>query len=139
MGQFCHLKSPCLLKFINWSNNHTVLEGTQRINTSVFLFAMNKAKYDKLPDDLKKVIDQNSGLDLATRMGIAWDKVENPGIAAAKKCGNEFFTIPAAEVAQWKEVTRPVTDKWVAGMDSKGLDGKALLADALALIKKHSK
>ena len=31
------------------------------------LFVMNKAKYDGLPDDLKKVIDDNSGAALIAR------------------------------------------------------------------------
>ena len=33
-----------------------------RMANTIFAFAMNQAKYDSLPADLKKVIDDNSGL-----------------------------------------------------------------------------
>jgi len=39
------------------------------LHTSVFIFAMNKAKYDALPADLKKIIDANSGQALSAQMG----------------------------------------------------------------------
>ena len=34
---------------------------------------MNQAKYDSLPADLKKVIDNNSGAALSQQIGKTWD------------------------------------------------------------------
>jgi TRAP-type C4-dicarboxylate transport system substrate-binding protein len=36
--------------------------GMPRMANTIFAFAMNQAKYDSLPADLKKVVDDNSGL-----------------------------------------------------------------------------
>jgi len=102
--------------------------------TAVFLFAMNKARYDSLPPDLRAVIDANSGLPLAKRAGEIWDAAEAPGIAAAKARGNEIYTLPPAEVARWKAATRPVITRWIADTDARGLDGQALYDEAVALI-----
>jgi hypothetical protein len=48
--------------------------GTPFIATSAFLFAMNPAKYESLPADLKKVIDANSGAETSAWAGKIWDE-----------------------------------------------------------------
>ena len=47
--------------------------------------------------------------------------------------------IPPAELEKWIQASSNVDDEWVAEVTKKGLDGKALLADARALIKKYTK
>ena len=49
--------------------------------TTTFVMAMNKAKYNSLPPDLKKVIDANSGLATSAWLG----KVQQAGDAAGRK------------------------------------------------------
>ena len=54
---------------MNLTDSHTDVAGRSgRSTTSIFIWAMNKAVYDGLPDDLKAVIDANSGL-MASGMG----------------------------------------------------------------------
>ncbi len=102
--------------------------------TAVFLLAMNRARYESLPDDLKAVIDANSGLSVAKWAGKIWDAAEAPGIAAAKARGNEIITLDQAEIARWKAATRPVIDRWIKDTTARGLDGQALYDEAKALI-----
>ena len=40
---------------------HTEIPGSPTLYTATFILAMNKPKYESLPADLKKVIDDNSG------------------------------------------------------------------------------
>lgn len=119
---------------------HTVLGGDiERINTSTFIIAMNKARYNALPNDLKKVVDNNSGMVLAEWLADIWDTAEVPGIAKAKESG-EIITMPKAEVAKLRaRIEQPVIDRWIAEMKKKGVDGQALVDEARALIAKHSK
>jgi TRAP-type transport system periplasmic protein len=118
---------------------HTQPGGNRGFYTSVFLLAMNKAKYDSLPADLKKVIDDNSGMNIAKQIGVAFDKADLEGQALGKERGNTFYTLPADEVQRWQEATQPVIDTWVANMDKQGHDGKKMLATVRELIKKYSK
>ena len=107
--------------------------------TSLFVLPMNKAKYDSLPADLQKVIDKNSGRELSAWLGKVMAEDDIPGkekIVAAK---NTISVIPAAELQNWIKASENVDDEWVAEVSKKGLDGKALLADAKALIKKNTK
>lgn len=107
--------------------------------TSVFIFAMNQARYDSLPADLKKVIDANSGPALSQQIGKIWDDSQAAGRKTAVDRGNNFYTIPAAEVDNWIKASAPLYDSWVADMDKRGLPGKQMLAEARELIAKYRK
>ena len=86
---------------------------------------------------LKAVIDANSGMNIAARIGEAWDKAEEPGRAKALERGNTIATMPDAEVQKMMALSQGVIDAWVAEMDAAGKDGKAMLEAARALIDKY--
>jgi TRAP-type C4-dicarboxylate transport system substrate-binding protein len=103
----------------------------------VFTLAMNQAKYDSLPPDLKKVIDANSGVAAAKTFGKQWDASAPPARKLAVDRGNTFYTIPASELANWQKATAQLEDEWVKEVTAKGNDGKAMLEEAKSLIKKY--
>ena len=107
--------------------------------SAIFIMAMNPAKYDSLPADLKKVIDNNSGAALVKQTGKTWDESAAPGRKAAEDRKNTFYMIPASELANWRTASASLYDEWVAESTAKGNDGKALLAKAQGLIKKYEK
>ena len=126
------------LKISELVKNHLEIPGPRGLYTSVFIFAMNKAKYESLPDDLKKVIDDNSGMAMAKWVGKVWDEIEAPGLAKAKASGTVRQLSPS-EVAKMREVTASVTGDWIAEMNAAGKDGAALLKDANRLIDQYTK
>ena len=107
--------------------------------SSVFIFGMNQAKFDGLPDDLKAVIERNSGAAFSQSIGKIWDGSQAAGRAAAKERGNTFYTIPASELDNWVTASAPLYADWVADMDKKGLNGKQMLQDAKDLLTKYKK
>ncbi|HRP94730.1 MAG TPA: TRAP transporter substrate-binding protein [Rhodocyclaceae bacterium] len=106
--------------------------------TTVFVFAMNKARYDGLPDDLKKVIDANSGAETSAWIGSVWDAADGPARQKVVDRGNPINVIPAAELEQWKQASEKVTAEWLRDVKAKGADSEALLDAAQKLIAKHS-
>ncbi|NSL55227.1 TRAP transporter substrate-binding protein [Uliginosibacterium aquaticum] len=104
--------------------------------TSTFIFAMNKAKYDSLPADLKKVIDHNSGVELSGQIGKAFLQADAEGKKLTTH--NTTYVIPKAELDNWKKVAEPLKASWVSEMNGKGYNGQQLLNGAKALIAKHS-
>ncbi len=107
------------------------------IYNSVFIIAMNKARYESLPADLKKVIDANSGIGLSGQIGRLFAEVE---VANKKKMTSGIMNVISnEEIEEWKKVVQPVTDGWIQEANSKGADGKALYKAAHDLITKHSK
>lgn len=107
--------------------------------SAVFVFAMNQAKYDSLPADLKKVIDANAGPQLSQSIGKIWDGSQAAGRKLAQERGNTFTMIPAAELDNWVKAAAPLYDDFVADMDKKGLPGKQMLQDARDLLAKYKK
>ncbi|HVY06952.1 MAG TPA: TRAP transporter substrate-binding protein [Burkholderiales bacterium] len=106
------------------------------IYNSVFIIAMNKARYESLPPDLKKVIDANSGIALSGSIGKLFAEME---VINKKKTGGVENVISNEEIEEWKKVVQPVTDGWIADATAKGADGKALIKSARDLIAKYSK
>ncbi|HET8727087.1 MAG TPA: TRAP transporter substrate-binding protein [Alphaproteobacteria bacterium] len=118
-------------------DHHTEFGGDRGLYTAVFLFAMNKDTYESLPDDLKQVIDANSGLALARKTGAIYDEAEAPGRQAAVDAGNAINTLGPEAVARWRQALQPVTDAWVARAGELGKDGAALLQEARDLVAKY--
>ncbi len=122
-------------------DHFTLLDGPQpRMGTSVFMFLMNKAKYDSLPPDLKKVIDDNSGRNLSPFVIKVWDMIDADGENVMKsKPKNKFVTLSAAETERFRKLVAPVSDRFKAEIDKTGSDGAKVIADAEALVEKYSK
>ncbi len=107
--------------------------------TTTFVMSMNKAKYNSLPADLKKIIDNNTGIETSGWLG----KVQQDGDAAGRKSaadrGNTISTISATEAQEFRNKSSLIDDEWVADMNKRGYDGKKLLETAKNLIAKHTK
>lgn len=126
------------LRIAELVDTHTGFTGDRGLYTATFIFAMNKDSYDSLPDDLKRVIDDNSGPDVAALFGAAMDAGDSVGLRVAQEAGNTIVTLDASETARWREAAQPVIDNWIAEMESEGHDAQALVAEARALIEKYS-
>jgi len=107
--------------------------------TAMFVFAMNKAKYESLPTDLKAVIDRNSGRELSTQIGRIFDDASEPArTVALSEAGSEVYTVPYQEMVRWERASVPLYSEWVAEMNKRGLQGQDLLSDAQALVDLYS-
>ncbi len=127
------------LKVNELVKNHTTFAGGNGLYVTTFALSMNKATYDKLPADLKKVIDNNSGLETAAAFGRAMDEGDKVGRDIALKGGNKITELDVAEVQRWRRTAASVETDWVNEVKGKGIDGAKLLADAKASMAKYSK
>ena len=106
--------------------------------TTTFVMAMNKAKYEGLAPDLKRVIDANSGLATSAWLGKTQQGNDANGRKSATDRNNTIHTISAADAQDFRTKARPVEAEWAEEMTKKGFDGKKLLETAKALIGKHA-
>ena len=121
------------LKVAELVENHTEFEGNA-IYTTTFIFAMNKDAYDDMPDDLKAVIDANSGAEFSRMAGAQMQADDGPSREAALDAGNNVITISEADAGPWRDAADATTQEWIAEMDEKGIDGAALIARAQELL-----
>ena len=127
------------LKVTEMVKNHTTFAGDKALYNMAFAFSMNKGAYDRLPADLKKVIDNNSGIETAALFGRAMDEGDKLGRGIAEKSGNQIVALDVAETQRWLRTASSVEGDWVAEVGKKGVDGKQLASEARALLVKHSK
>ena len=124
------------LKVPELVGNHTEFEGNA-LYTLTFVLAMNKARYESLPADLQKVIDDNSGLEFSIFAGGTQSDADGPARQLAVDRGNNIVTVSGADLQAWRDVSQPIYEEWVADMDSKGIDGQALIDEARALMEAY--
>ncbi|GAA6143572.1 TRAP transporter substrate-binding protein [Hydrogenophaga sp. 5NK40-0174] len=127
------------LKVPELVHNHTTFAGDRALYVTTFVVAMNKAKYESLPADLKKVLDDNSGAGMASLFGKAMDEGDVRGKAMAEKNGNNVVALDEAETAKFRETAASVEADWVKEMQGKGIDGASLVKQARALVQQNSK
>lgn len=110
-----------------------------RFGTSVFMFAMNKDRYNSLPDDLKKVIDANSGAAWAGPIGKVWDGNEAAGIALqAGSEGSKVIALNAQAKASFDAVGLSVVERWIKEASKSGINAAALVKAARTSIARYS-
>jgi TRAP-type C4-dicarboxylate transport system substrate-binding protein len=122
------------LKLDELTDAHTDVAGDRALYNLYFLWAMNKATYDALPDDLRAVIDANSGLMASRWAGRAHDIGDALGRDIMAAAGNDINVLSADETARIMAVGEGVTARWIAEMTAAGYDGAGLVAAAAAAV-----
>jgi TRAP-type C4-dicarboxylate transport system substrate-binding protein len=119
-------------------DSHTLLEGDGFFGTSLYLFLMNKARYDALPSELRAVIDSNSGAPLAEEMGRVWRDAGNAGLEAARKRGNRIDVLQGQEAQRTREALQRASIEWTKEVGKQHIDGFHLIRKARQAIAGRS-
>lgn len=101
---------------------------------TVVALLMNKRKYDAMPEDLRSILDRNSGEALVSRFGEAWDAQTTKAKAKVEADGDVVTVLSHEAYDQIRERLLPVEEKWIS--EAKGFDAKALVEAAHALSSK---
>lgn len=113
--------------------NHTEFGGDRALYTAVFVLAMNWDAYEAMPDDLRAILDAETGKALSRTASQAMVDADAGGRGASS--GNTIITLDEAEVARWIEASQPVYDRWIERASGEGFDGAAAIATANELIE----
>lgn len=103
----------------------------------VFFLAMNQKKWDSLPPDIQKTITELSGQFGAQMYGRTFDEASAVGKTEAPKKGVEVLQLSDQERKRWEQVATPIWDEWVKSVESKGVNGKALLDKIKQVVEKN--
>jgi TRAP-type transport system periplasmic protein len=125
------------LKLNDLLKTHTEF-AEQSPSSTTLVLAMNKAAYDRLPAELKKVIDRNAGQFAASMAGSMWDVQAAAVTDMVSQRGDPIVTLLPEAVAHWRKTTDPVVEAWVKDMKEHKVDGGKLLANARALLAKYA-
>lgn len=108
------------------------------LSTTTAVLAMNKTSYERLPADLKKVIDDNSGQVAAGMAGTMWDLKAKAVADSVDQNGDRIVTLDADAAARWRKAVQPVVDAWRKDMKARRADADRLLASVRDLSAKYA-
>lgn len=95
------------------------------------LVTMNKDKYEGLPADLKKVIDDNSGKVMADIAGEMFDREDARFMEQARAKGDTMIDIPdPLNDPAWREPLLEGSQNYVNDVNALGLNGDAVYEKA---------
>lgn len=114
---------------------------TSNVNLFVVSFAvvMNSAKWNSLPDDVKKVFD-DLGKEQAIWTGQYVDNHVKEALKWSKETFKDFqmYTLSKNELSKWYALLKPMNDKYLKDYEAK-IPTKAILDDVMKSKDKYSK
>jgi TRAP-type C4-dicarboxylate transport system substrate-binding protein len=117
---------------------HTEPTGTGLFQGTL-LTLLSMRSYNRLPAELKQVIDANSGAALSRQLGEIWDSQTKQAVDAAKAAGNEIIEIGPEEKARWRNAVAPAYEAWVTEMTRRGRNGRALFDQIQAVTARYGR
>ena len=136
VGEVYEAYNKRIVDFVFWNYSGTVAFGllpdTNYLMTDVVGYApmailMNKQKYESLPDDLKKIIDDHSGEHLSKLIASAWF---DGGVNAVGRIVEQGVSIVNAEpalVELFNNASEELKVEFIENMRARGLDGEGYL------------
>lgn len=110
------------------ANTHTEVGG---IYSLAFIVTLNTRTYERLPQELKQVIDANSGMQWAKTSGQVFDKLDEMGRREAVEAGHTIVTVEGgADNPAWKPVLDAATENYLQALEDKGLPARQVYARA---------
>lgn len=129
-GVMCPLAPLKSYKISDAAKYHTIVD----LSVGPFFGVMNTAKYNSLPPDVKKLLDETTGEKMAQICGKTLDQGAVADSKWLKENGHTFYVLTADEKKKWLEAVRPAHEKWVKDMEAKGYkNAGAMLEDAIRM------
>jgi TRAP-type C4-dicarboxylate transport system substrate-binding protein len=111
----------------------------QNMHVVTFAVVMNKDKWNALPDDVKKVIDDLSREQALWTGTYVDDHVEEALEWSKEKYDLKIFTFPKEDRKKIPDLFKPIIDAYIEKTNKAGLDAEKILKDAKSLMRKYGK
>lgn len=102
--------------------------------TTAMFVVMNLKKWNALPDDLKKVIEETAE-EWVSVHGEAWDEADEEGRKFTLSLGNELITLSDEENAKWRKAVEPIIKEYASNVPN----GETNVSKVRELLEKCAK
>lgn len=107
-----------------------------RIDAVAMYTLMNENRYNSLPPDIRKAIDESKPFLVDTWTKL-WKETDDAAIETARKAGNKIVDLPDARRNEWRTKMKPVVDQYIAEQ-AKTVPNSQEIYDAMAAaLKKY--
>ena len=114
----------------------SAIKSVNEVNAYAVTFAlvMNEKKYDSLPPDLKKIIDETTGVEEARRVGAKYDEAEAAGRKYLVDNKVDIIVPNAEEQQAFKAPVQPIVKEVIEAVQAKGLPAQKFYDDLRARV-----
>ena len=106
--------------------------------SSGMFVVMNKDKWNSLPPDVQKIIEQVNE-EYIEKQGKLWDELDKAGRDYTIARGNKIISLSRDENLRWEKAVKPLLDEYKKNMKDKGLPGDEVMSFYLQTIYKYQK
>ena len=137
-GVMNHFPVCFIFRVLELMPYHTIF-GDGGINMTPMFAIMNPKKFNSLPPDLQKIIE-DSGKVWADEEAKGDFPIQKVAVDFCKGKNHTMTYLTPKQIEPWYNLLRKTShDQWVKDAEAKGLPGKALYNETLNLIKKYQK
>jgi TRAP-type C4-dicarboxylate transport system substrate-binding protein len=134
-GVICPIAPMRSFKITDATKHHTILN----LMVDGFWGGMNPAKWNSLPADLQKILEETTGDKMTQACGKTLDEGAIRDVQWMKEQGHTFYVLTPNEKDRWKEKVRPIADEWLKKAEEKGYKvAKGLRDTAMTLSRENS-
>ena len=133
-----HVSSMEVLKDFNYAA-YTANATIANLWVVTFSVVMNKEKWNALPADIKKVIDDMKREQALWTGTYVDDHVTEALKWSKEKYNLQIFELPANEKAEVPKLIKPLVDGYVERVTKAGLPGSQIMKDVYTLQEKYEK
>lgn len=102
------------------AKHHAEFPAKTRIDNPVFVLLMNDSTYKGLADDLKKVVQDNSGPAVSAAAAKALEATAAAARKAAADRGDAITAIAADALPEWQKAAQAATEAWIKDASKNG-------------------
>ena len=102
--------------------------------TTSFFVVMNKDKWNSLPEDCQKIIQQINQ-EWAKKHGEAWDTSDLEGLRYFLNQGGQVIGLDDDEAMNWKNAVAPIIDDYIKTLTDKGFNGDEIVSFTVNALK----
>jgi TRAP-type C4-dicarboxylate transport system substrate-binding protein len=101
-----------------------------RLTLTCFHIVMNEKKFQSLPADVQKAIDETTA-KWVDSFPVSWDKADALARASGKAKGVTETAASDADLAEWKVRLKPVIDAQLAAIEKRGVPNARAIYDEM--------
>lgn len=105
--------------------------------TTTMFAVMNKNSFNKLPENVRKVINEVSSEWIEVH-GRVWDDADQEGLAYTLEKDNQIIELSGEESNLWKEAIEPVINDYIATAEENDYNGRKSVDLIENLLEKYS-
>ncbi|MAL01655.1 MAG: hypothetical protein CL536_05850 [Alcaligenaceae bacterium] len=127
------------IKLYDMVDYHVMMDQDRRPTTAIFMLAINPKSYEKLPEDLRALIDTSMTEEMAVKAAEVFDRFDQLGIDLVSKGDGQIITLSPKETERVIKASEPVVERWRQRIKDSGGDADKLLQRSHDLSEKYTK